>query len=367
MDTSYINIRLQKLRSLMEEQHIPALFFVNEANIRYLSGFTGTESYLLLAGNDFGSHNYFLTDSRYTEQAATECPEYQIVQCRGAYPTLPQRVAELCWNAGIRQLGFEKEHISYSLYADISTVCGNNISFIPTEPLAERLRIVKDAKEISLLQQACACTDQVFSSICNFIRPGRTEKEVEWQLFSLFHELDCGSSFQPIVVSGSRGAMPHGTASDKVLLPGEFVTMDFGCMYQGYRADMTRTVHLGPTTEQEQEIYNIVLTANQKAEAAIHAGVSGKEIDAIARTHIAEHGYGENFGHSLGHGVGLDIHERPNAGSRSEDILLPGSFVTVEPGIYISGWGGIRIEDTVLVREDGIENFFSSSKELICL
>lgn len=361
MNINYIETRLAALREKMQEAGLEALFLLNTANVRYLSGFTGEESYLLLGREK----NIFITDSRYTEQAAAECQDYELCLYQGG--SLATRILELCREQGIKTLGFEKEHLSYHLYSSIVDACGEEVCFTPVEGIVSHLRLCKDAGEIALLRHACACTDQVFSAICSFIQPGRTEKDVEWQLFSLFHELDCGSSFPPIVVSGPRGALPHGAASQKVLKNGEFLTMDFGCMYQGYRADMTRTVHIGAPDEQARRIYQIVLEAHQKAASAIRAGLPCQEIDQIARAHIAAHGYGENFGHSLGHGVGLDVHEGPALSPRSKGRLQAGNIVTVEPGIYIPGWGGIRIEDTVLVTETGAESLFTSSKELLCL
>ena len=367
METKYIQNRLSLLRTAMQEIDIDALFCTDTTNVTYLSAFTGEESYLLLTGKNCGSKNLFITDSRYLDQAALECPEFEIVQYGNPLLSLPETLSMLCRSYGIKILGFEKMHIPYHLYESITTVCHGNPAFLPTEQMVERLRIIKDEAEISLLRHACACTDMVFAALCDYIRPGLTEKDIEWRMYTLFHELDCDSSFQPIIASGIRGALPHGAASEKKLSKGEFLTLDFGCQYKGYHADMTRTVHIGPANPEAQKIYQIVLEANQKAEAALCAGICGKLPDDIARSFIAEQGYGANFGHSLGHGVGLDIHERPTLSPRSKDILQPDTFVTVEPGIYLSKWGGIRIEDTVRVTAQGIENMFTSTKELICL
>lgn len=367
MEKNAIEIRLEKLRSRMSAQKIDALFLLDPANVRYLSDFTGEDSYLLISSKSCGEKNYFITDSRYTEQAAEQCKSYEVLTHRGDLPPLPEAVVMLCKEMGAQTLGFEKMHIPYHLYESLQNTCASSLSFVSADSLLQELRVVKDEWEISLLRQACRYTDQVFSAVCEFIQAGKTEKEIEWQLFCLFHEMGCSSSFPPIVVSGPRGAMPHGQATDKPLQNGEFLTMDFGCMYQGYHADITRTVYIGTPDQRAKEIYRIVLEANLRAEAAVKAGIRGDELDAVAREYITTQGYGKNFGHSLGHGVGLDIHEQPFVSARSQMLLPANSLITIEPGIYIPGWGGIRIEDTILVKEEGMENLFLSSKELLCL
>ncbi len=366
MKERYCTDRLSKLRKRMEEAQLPGLFVQNPANVTYLSGFTGEDSYLLLTAEAAGGKNYFLTDNRYTEQAKEECPAYECVLYRETDGSLPTAVARLCRSNGLNRLGFSGEHMSFGLYTSLSQACAG-LELTAAPPLVERLRMVKDPGEIALLRQACLCTDRAFSEICKFIRAGRTEKEVEWQLLCLFHELGCGSSFPIIAVSGVNGAKCHGGATHKKLETGDFLTLDFGCLYAGYHADMTRTVHIGPADQRAKQIYGIVLEANRRAEALVKAGVPASAIDAAARDYITEQGFGPNFGHSVGHGVGLDIHELPGVNARNPEPLPAGAFITVEPGIYISGWGGVRIEDTLLVTETGAENQFTSTKELLCL
>ncbi|NLF79964.1 MAG: aminopeptidase P family protein, partial [Clostridia bacterium] len=238
---------------------------------------------------------------------------------------------------------------------------------MPTSDIAEALRYVKEEREISLMRQACAATDRVFAEICAYIKPGITEKDLARELLYCIMKQGCDASFPSIVAAGPNGSLPHAIPSDRRIKEHEFITMDFGCAYAGYHADMTRTVIIGRPNAKQKEIYGIVLAAKQRAEALIHAGLSGREVDAAARDYIAEKGYGGNFGHGLGHGVGLDIHESPRLNQSSEQILRSGCLVTIEPGIYLPGWGGLRIEDTVLVTDNGHENLFTSERELICL
>ena len=367
MTRSFIANRLAVLRKEMASRELDAFFSLNFSNVTYLSGFTGEESFVLLTGKDHGAANYFITDSRYTEQAEAECPDYQVIKYRDKYPPLAETVALLSREQGVKRIGFEREHIPYSRFEELQAAMPAGMELVPVSGLTEKLRIVKDAGEQELLRHACACTDAVFNGLCEYIHAGRTEKEVEWQLLTLTHEMGCGVSFPPIVVSGERGSLPHGRASDKVLVDGEFLTMDFGCLYGGYHAEMTRTVCIGSATPKHIEIYNIVLEANQRAEAIMRAGISGKAVDAAARDFITEKGYGANFGHGLGHGVGLDIHEQVFMSPRCEDDLPAGCVMTVEPGIYLPNWGGVRIEDSVLVTENGIENLFAATKDMLCL
>jgi Xaa-Pro aminopeptidase len=354
--------RLKGLRQTLTQDGFDAMLVVNESNVTYMSGYTNHDSFLFISSDA----NVFITDFRYREQAEAECPDYRIMLYRNAHPTLPERLAELCGEYGVKRLAFERAHIGFGQYDDIRAKL-EGIEFVPTENMIENIRYVKDTAEIERLRQACACTDKVFADMCAYIKPGLTEQDVEWALMQSMHEQGCASGFPPIVVSGARGSLPHGVANDKKLAAGEFVTMDFGCMYQGYHADMTRTVFIGQPTAEQRRLYDIVLTANLKAEEAIRAGATAQATDAVARDYIAGQGYGEFFGHGLGHGVGLDIHERPFMNNISQDTLEKGCVITVEPGIYLPGQCGIRIEDTVLVHEDGCEPLFSAPKELICL
>lgn len=357
-----IKERIKKLAAVLREQGLDALFVSSESNVRYLSGYTNHEAYLLITAAE---DKLLLTDFRYEEIAQGDCPDFHICLTANGRP-LEKLLQQLCSEHGLHKVGFEQDFVSYAMYERLrSGVVGAQL--LPCSGVVEKLRLVKDESEIDLLHKACAATDRVFSALCDFIKAGQTEREIEWQLLTLTNKEGCGVSFDPIVVSGVRGSLPHGVATDKVVEEGDFITMDFGCLYQGYHADMTRTVHLGKPDARQLEIYNIVLEAQSVGFSAIRPGILGRDADAAARMVIAGYGYGQYFGHGLGHGVGLDIHEGPSLNSSGNIVLQPGHFVTVEPGIYIPGWGGIRIEDTVLVTADGAESMFSSAKELLCL
>lgn len=358
--------RLAALRQRLAKENLDALLVVRESNVTYLSGYTNHEAFLFISGENHGAANIFITDFRYTEQAEEECPDYEIVLYKNSEPVFSRRVAELCEKYGVKRLGFEQPHISYHMHESVKADIGG-VEFLPTTDLIEDQRKIKDAAEVERLKIACAGTDKVFADICKFIRPGLTEREVEWELLSSIHRHGFDQSFTCIVVSGARGSLPHGLASDKKLLEGEFITMDFGCMYLGYHADITRTVFLGRPEPEQRRFYEIVLAANLRAEAAVRGGVAGAAVDAAARDYITEAGYGKYFGHGLGHGVGLDIHERPFMNRVCAENLENNCFITVEPGIYLPAQAGVRIEDTVLVTENGCEVLFNSPKELICL
>lgn len=355
--------RVNKLCALLREKELDAVFITNESNVRYLSGYTNHDASLFISA---AGDRRLITDFRYDEQARSECPDYQVQAFVKGKGGLYQTLADDCANCGVKRLGFEAAAITHAGYLLLAAAL-QGIEAVDCGPLAESLRYVKDEGEEDLLRYACAATDRVFARTCGYIRPGLTEKRLEWQMLTFINDEGCGSSFQPIVVSGERCSLPHGMAGDRVLRSGDFITMDFGCLYQGYHADMTRTVLLGKPDAKQQEIYDIVLDAHLRARAAIQAGVLGSVVDAAARDYITDRGYGDNFGHGLGHGVGLDIHEEPFMGRACERVLEEGCFVTVEPGIYIPGWGGVRIEDTVKVTAEGSESLFTSSKELICL
>ncbi|MBQ1501382.1 MAG: aminopeptidase P family protein [Firmicutes bacterium] len=355
--------RLELFAKKLKERDLDALFLTDESNVRYLSGFTGSETYLFISQ----ARSCLITDHRYTEQAERECGEFTVVP-HTAVPghTLYELIAAFCAEDGVRELGFEKEHLMYDEYEKLSgEVAGTEL--VPTAGIVEEMRLVKSAGEAALLKEACAATDRVFAKICGFLRPGLSEKQVEREMLYYILGEGCESSFSIIVASGVNGSLPHAIPGTRSLQPGELVTMDFGCMYQGYHADMTRTVCLGKADEKTREIYGMVLEAKNRAQSLVRPGAVCRDIDAAARDYFAEKGYAEYFKHGLGHGVGLDIHEAPRLNTSSNCVLEQGYAVTVEPGLYLPGWGGVRIEDTVLVTEDGCDCLFTSPTELICL
>ena len=358
--------RLTKLREKLTEQNYDALFVINESNIRYLSGYTNHDAFLFISGAKHGAANIFITDFRYTEQAAEECPDYQVMLYKKSATTLAELISEYCTKHGVKRLAFEYGHISHARYQELAqTLTG--IELCASNGLIEGLRNIKDQAEGERLRLAAAATDRVFAAVCQFIRPGVTERQIEWEIARNIREQGSNPSFPSIVVSGVRGSLPHGVANDKPVAQGEFITLDFGCTYDGYRADLTRTVFIGQPSAEQRHIYDTVLQAQLASEAAIKAGVAGSDIHKIAREIIDQAGYAGRFGHGLGHGVGLDVHEQPSMNETAEFILAAGCYVTVEPGIYIPGIGGVRIEDIVEVTSDGSENLYTSTKDLICL
>lgn len=353
--------RLKKLRAGLHAEGIDALLIASGINRKYVTGFTGTAGYVVLSADQA----WLFTDFRYMTQAAEQAPHYTIVE-HEAKPFATIR--EALRSAGVRRLGFEQQHVSYGSYLSYGRELGESIELVPTEGLVERLRQIKDEDEIAVIREAVAVGDAAFQHILGFLQPGRTEQEVALELETFMRRLGAsGSSFDTIVASGERSALPHGVASDRVLGTDEFVKMDYGALYRGYCSDMTRTVVLGKPTEKHRQIYDIVLEAQETALAGIRAGITGREADALARDVIERHGYGKAFGHGTGHAVGLEIHENPRLNKLDETVLEPGMIVTVEPGIYLPGFGGVRIEDIVAVTENGCDILTRSTKQFLTL
>jgi Xaa-Pro aminopeptidase len=352
--------RIEKLRSQLDAQKIDGILITSAANRLYISGFSGSTGYVLISSK----HAALITDFRYIDQAKEECPDYEIVDNkRKMNEALLQKVKEF----GIHRLGFEKAHMSYAQYETLSNIL-QGIELSPTDGLIEELRMIKDEGEVAIIRKAVEIADQTFSHILSFIRPGVREIDIAIEMEFYMRKLGAsGPSFDTIVASGVRSALPHGRASDKVIQEGELVTLDFGAVYKGYVSDLTRTVAVGEVSSKLKEIYDICLKAQLAGVEKIRAGMTGKETDAICRDIIAAAGYGEAFGHSTGHGIGLDVHEGPGLSSVSETMLKPGMIVTVEPGIYLSGIGGVRIEDDILITDTGNEILSKSTKELLIL
>jgi len=333
-------------KAFLAENGLDALLFTQLSNIRYLSGFTGTDGVLVLTRQG----DCFLTDSRYTAQArqqvcADDIREYRL-KLDGVVDYLLER--------GVKRVGFESEIVSFGDYQRFKEKGGDALEWVPLGRDLRELRTVKESSEIALMESAAQLNAEAFESVLPQIAPGASEREIALALeFALKKRGGEEKAFDFIVASGERGAMPHGVASDKKLAKGELVTIDFGTRVGGYHSDETVTVALGEVTARHKEIYEVVLAAHDKAIERIRPGVSLREIDAIARDYISEKGYGDFFGHGLGHGVGLEIHEAPVLSSRTEDIAREGMVFTVEPGIYIPGFAGVRIEDTMLVTADG--------------
>lgn len=359
---TYMQHRLERLRQALDEQQLDALLVTNGVNRRYLSGFTGSAGVVLVKRD----HALLLTDFRYESQARLEAPNFEVrlVVSEAALPTmLPDLIREF----GIHKLGFEAATVSvaqFSSWRKELTAAGAQVQLFETQGLVEELRQIKDSSEIELLRRAVAIGDEAFAAIQPLLRPTMREREVSWELEKAMRERGAEAlAFEIIVAAGENGSRPHARAGDEQLGVGRPIVMDFGARVDGYHGDMTRTVILGEADTQFWTIYNTVLDAQKQAEAGIRAGMTGLAADAIARNLIAAAGYGDNFGHGLGHGVGLAIHEGPRLTHLREDLLPAGAVVSVEPGIYLPGWGGVRIEDLVVITETGVEVLTRSSKE----
>ncbi|MFC7440944.1 M24 family metallopeptidase [Laceyella putida] len=352
--------RILRLREKLTEQGIEALLVSHPMNRRYLSGFTGSAGVVLVTA----SEQILITDFRYVIQVQEQAPHMTLVQHQGA---IYQTVGDQCRKLGITTLAFEQEHLTFAEFLQLKEAAGQ-IKLLPTSGVVKELRMVKDAAELAVMKEAARIADEAFSKILGEIKPGVRENEIAFKLEFTMREMGAtSSSFDMIVASGKRSALPHGVASDKVLEHGDLVTLDFGAYFQGYASDITRTVMLGKPSEKQKEIYDIVLEAGKRTIEALRPGMTGKEADAIARDYISAHGYGEYFGHSTGHGLGMEVHELPMLSSRGETVLAPNMVVTVEPGIYLPELGGVRIEDDVVITETGCEVLTHSNKELIVI
>ncbi|OEH94478.1 M24 family metallopeptidase [Bacillus solimangrovi] len=351
--------RLQKFRDQFATLHVDGLLITSEKNRRYMTGFTGSAGVVLISADRAA----FITDFRYMEQADKQVKGFEIVQHKG---TIQDEVAKVAKDMGIEKLGFEQEHLTFAQFRTYEENISSDL--VPISGAVEKLRLIKSEDEVAIIQDAVNIADAAFEHILTFIRPGLTELEVSNELeFFMRKQGATSSSFDIIVASGHRSALPHGVASDKKIESGELVTLDFGALYKGYVSDITRTIAVGEVEPKLKEIYDVVLQAQLRGVNHTKAGMTGIEADALTRDYIKEKGYGQYFGHSTGHGIGLDVHEAPSLSFKSNTVLEPGMVVTVEPGIYISGLGGVRIEDDIVITDSGNKILSKSSKELITL
>ncbi|MCO1600063.1 M24 family metallopeptidase [Desulfosporosinus nitroreducens] len=348
--------RLQQMRQQMHNGNIDAYVVMRPENGRYLSGFSGGETTLYITLEKA----LLLTDFRYIEQAKAQAPEFEIIDAGQDHFTTLSEIGQQAL-----RVGFEGDFITYVDFGKLKDAF-SQAELLSLPDLVSHLRSIKDSSEIDLIRQAVKIADMAFDEALKTIEIGQTEEEIGLNLeFSMRRAGASGGSFDFIVASGVRSAMPHGTASSKRVQSGEFLTMDFGAIYQGYCSDITRTVFIGDPEDKHRQVYDTVLAAQRAGIQAVAPGRTGKEVDAVARAIIEKAGYGDYFGHGLGHSVGLAIHEGPNLNKREERLLEPGMVITVEPGIYIPNWGGVRIEDIVLVTENGCEVLTKAPKEFI--
>ncbi|GAA0602640.1 Xaa-Pro dipeptidase [Virgibacillus siamensis] len=351
--------KIEKLRKSLGENNLDAILITSPYNRRYITNFTGTAGVAIVSMND----SRFVTDFRYIEQATEQAADFKIVEHK---KPIHQVINEQLKELGVQKVGFEKDHVTFSTYELYEKTM--DVKLVPVSGLVEELRLIKTAEELDVLKQAANIAEDAFSHIQAYIKPGVKEIDISNELEFYMRKLGAeSSSFDTIVASGYRGALPHGVASDKKIQSGELITLDFGAYYNGYCSDITRTVAVGELDDEQMEIYNIVQEAQKRGVEGLKPGMTGIEADALTRDYITEKGYGEYFGHSTGHGVGLEVHEGPGLSFRSEKKLAPGMVVTVEPGIYVPEVAGCRIEDDIVITEKGYERLTLAPKELITL
>lgn len=335
--------KLEKVREKLNEFKIDAILINHLPNIRYLTGFSGSSGLCLVSKDDA----FFITDFRYKEQAKVQVKHFKKLIATGK--TLIDLIEERNILLGLRKIGFEADHASFSLISELMKKF-KNVKFVPTKNFIEEISAIKTPDEIKNIKSAIRISEEVFNEILNIIKPGISEIEIAAEISYLHKKFGAEKdAFDIIVASGWRSALPHGVASEKKLRKGELVVIDFGCVYNGYYCDITRTIAIGKVSSEERKIYQIVLDAQTKAIENARSGLKANELDLIARNYIKQKGYGKFFGHSLGHGIGTEIHTLPRIAPKSEYVLQKGNVITIEPGIYIPKFGGVRIEDDVLI------------------
>ncbi|MEG1879905.1 MAG: aminopeptidase P family protein [Oscillospiraceae bacterium] len=339
-------------------KNVDAVLLTSPHNMRYFSEFDGGEGYVLICKHA----RYVLVDSRYTEMATLMAKDFSVIEFSG---NLFEKLQDIIKENNVKSIGFEDFELSFSTYKKFLDEL-KNVELLPLLSEIDALRMVKSPEEIAKMEIAEEIGVKAFLHILKYLKIGVSESDIATEIeYSMRKNGGSGTSFDTIVVSGAKSSLPHGKPDEKKLEYGDFVTMDFGCKYNGYCSDMTRTIVMGQASDEQKKIYNVVKDAQTAGLSAIRAGILGKDADTVARKVIEDSGYGKYFGHSLGHGVGLCIHELPNLSPKSEITLLENMVVTCEPGIYIPSFGGVRIEDMVVVKTESVVNLTKLSKELI--
>ncbi len=352
--------RINRLREAFAKYNIAGIYVTNITNVRYLTGFTGSAGSVLILEKEA----HFFTDGRYTEQVKDQVKNCTIHITGSSHLKEIEKQGLL---SEPQRIGFESNHISYSNYMILKNNF-SNIKWVETSNSIEVIAAVKDQTEIDALKTAIEITDSVFDEIVPMIKEGVTENKIAATMSYKFKEHGAeGDSYDPIVASGWRSALPHACPTDKCLEKGDFVVMDFGALYNGYHADMTRTIVVGAATAKHHEIYNIVLKSQLAGIKKAKHGITGAEVDMACRSIINNAGYGEYFNHSTGHGLGLEVHTHPRLSSLNKEPLLENYVVTIEPGIYLPKWGGVRIEDDCWIQKDSCKPLNTSTKELLIL
>ncbi len=359
--------RVERLRQMLSEQGLDGIFITQPQNTLYLSGFAPSAQPDEIAGLLFITEDdsMVMTSFIYLEQAGREVPGFRLFEVERGDEGIAQALPGLLEGVGAKRVGFEAEHLTFARYQKWASV---SVELVPTSGLVEEIRAIKDHDEMEAIRKAVALADETYAHLREYIRPGLTEREVAWEAEVYMRQAGAEKiAFDLIIAGGPNGALPHATTTERVFGEGEPIVIDIGARVESYHSDLTRTIYLGEPEVKFQEIYALVRRAQESALGGIRAGMKGKEADGLARQVIEEAGYGEYFGHGLGHGVGLAVHEKPRATKTSEEVLQPGMSLTVEPGIYIPDWGGVRIEDMVVIREEGVEVLSKASKEPMLL
>ena len=351
--------RQNKLRDILSKNNLDGILITNLTNIRYICGFTGSAGTCLVTPNG----KFFITDGRYIEQSKDQVKGFD------RYIDMDTNLSIIQKNNLLRnglKIAFEGDHVNYTLYDAIQKTYPD-VNWESTKMILEDLASIKDKGELDAIRTAVEITDKVYEEILPMLRPGYTEKQVANTMVSKYREYGDGEAYSPIVATGPNGALPHAIPTDREFKKGDFIVIDAAAKYAGYHADMTRTPVVGEATDKHHEIYAIVKEAQKRGCDIAKAGVSCKEVDAATRQYIHEMGYGDHYTHGTGHGLGLEIHTSPRFSPTSKDILAENNVMTIEPGIYLAGWGGVRIEDDVIIKHDGCEILNKTTKDLVVL
>lgn len=358
--------RVAAVREKFANAGIDGLLVTHPTNRRYLTGFTAGDTppnessgHLIIGSTDIA----LVTGSVNVTQATAQAPHVRVLN---RDPSWSECDAALIQAFGIKRIGYEAQAMLEAVYSGISETlkaASYDFEWIPSDGLVEELRAVKSPEEIALLKKAFEITNATFEQVAPTIRVGQTEAEIAWKIHQTFVELGAeGPAFPTIVAAGTNAARPHHEPGATIIREGQPIVIDMGAQYEGYCADLTRTVWVGEPDQQLNAVYPVVAAAVEHVFERLHPGVTGSNMDDVARDYIAGHGFGDAFTHSLGHGVGLRVHEAPSFSKCSEDIIAPGNVVTIEPGVYLPEWGGVRVEDVVLITDDGFEILTTASK-----